>query len=249
MTVTFETKCWENDWEPILKTNHLRNLINRNNFKFKERVLFINNVHDYDLVAKHAQALVDSGILTKFYIVKDYAKEALDFFEITKQSLGNGYVYSIAELVSIYLCKTPYLLHFSGDTYIPKKVNWIPEAISLFKKHKDIKVINLLWDNDHYHAQQESTKITSKYYFGQGFSDQMYFVRTKDVRAKIFNEHHPLSQRYPPYGGELFEKRMDAWMRANNFKRVTFKNIIYEDKKMPRNAFEKKLRMKLGYYN
>jgi len=38
--------------------------------------------------------------------VHEHAQEALDFFQLSKEKLGKGYYYSIAELVSIYLTKT-----------------------------------------------------------------------------------------------------------------------------------------------
>jgi hypothetical protein len=62
---------------------------------------------------------------------------------------------------------------------------------------------------------------------GFGFSDQCFLVRTADFRAPIYNELNDLSARYPGYGGELFEKRVDAWMRNHGFLRATFKHGTY----------------------
>ena len=109
-TVTFETKCWEQDWEVLLKTDRLEQMIARNRFPFAERVLIINNVDDPAEVARHAQAAVERGVLTAFHIAAGHAEEALRFFEIERDSFGPGYVYSIAELVGIFLCGTEFLL-------------------------------------------------------------------------------------------------------------------------------------------
>jgi hypothetical protein len=52
--VTFETKCYENDWEYILKGCRLDEMIRRCNFKFKEKILYINNVTDLKKVCGYA---------------------------------------------------------------------------------------------------------------------------------------------------------------------------------------------------
>ena len=46
MVVDFETKCWEEDWEYILKTNRLEKMIDLNDYKFSKKRLIINNVED-----------------------------------------------------------------------------------------------------------------------------------------------------------------------------------------------------------
>lgn len=43
-TVTFETKCYENDWEFVLKTNYLDEMLRRCSFPFTHKQLIINNV-------------------------------------------------------------------------------------------------------------------------------------------------------------------------------------------------------------
>ena len=37
MIVDFETKCWEEDWEYILKTNRLEKKIDLNDYKFSKK--------------------------------------------------------------------------------------------------------------------------------------------------------------------------------------------------------------------
>ena len=36
-TVTFETKCYENDWEFVLKTNYLDEMLRRCSFPFTHK--------------------------------------------------------------------------------------------------------------------------------------------------------------------------------------------------------------------
>ena len=114
-TVTLETKCWEGDWKRILEGDRLRLLAERNAYAFSERILMINNVKNLSVVSKCAERAMQQGSITKYVIVEEHAAEALEFFSISRESLGIGYPYSIAELVGIFLCRSDFLLHYAGD--------------------------------------------------------------------------------------------------------------------------------------
>jgi len=248
MSITFETKVWENDWELILKTSHLAEQISRQNYAFDSKVLFINNVHDRSLVEASAQNLVNKAVIDKYVYVDEYAAEALKFFRLSREKLGVGYYYSIAELVSIYLSTTDYILHFSGDSITEKNTSshWLQASLDLLETRLDVKVCNLTWNKRYAEAKSESSSEDADFYYGYGFSDQMYLVRTMDFRAPIYDELNIASQRYPKYGGELFEKRVDAWMRNNNFIRATYKHASYLHKNFTNKNWAKKLAIYLN---
>lgn len=226
-SVTVETKVWEGDYEIILGTDRLEKMIGRNSHTFDKRVVYVNNVKDYEKVSALCQHKIDQGIIDSFVLVKDFAEEALDFFGLTKESLGAGYVYSISELVSIYLCKTDYLLHFAGDACLKKRYQWMEPTFDLFEKNPDIMVATLVWNGRLDQVRKESFHEDRDFCYCYGFSDQMYLVRTADFRQRIYDEKHAFSERYPKYGGELFEKRVDSWMRNNDCKRVVWKHGSY----------------------
>jgi len=240
--VTFETKCYERDWRRLLQTNRLQQMAGRNEFAFAEKVLIINNVKDWREVARHAGSAIEKGWLTKYYIAEDHAAEALNFFDLSREAFGKGYVYSIAELVSIYLCRTEFLLHFAGDCIPEKPHAWIPQALRTFDEDKSVKVANLLWNGDFAEAKSESSEETADFFKGFGFSDQCYLVRVADFRKPIYNHTHPVSARYPEYGGELFEKRADAWMRCHGHLRATYKHASYLHQNTPP-AFGKRIQL------
>lgn len=247
-SVTFETKCYFNDWEFLVKKNLLAKMIANCNYNFANRVLFLNNFDDYSLIKKEVDELVKKNVLDEYYIVNDYAAEALAFFNLKKEDFKGGYYYSIAELVSIYLCKTEYLLHFSSDAMAQSncKVNWIEDAIKTMKSENDIIVANPTWDYKYDEARSESFAENDNWFYSYGFSDQCYLVKTEDFRKDIFRETNVKSERYPKYGGELFEKRVDAYMRNHSLKRITSKNCSYEHNNFPKNKFIKYLKLKLG---
>ena len=245
MTITFETKVWENDWELMLKSSRLEKMIERCNHTFNERILYINNVQDYSEVAQVADRLIRSGVIDQYVKVGDYAAEALDFFSLSRDKLGIGYYYSIAELVSIYLTKTEYLLHFSGDSIVSKKTatQWLSDGIETLRNNNNVKVFNLTWNEEYSAAKKEAEYDDLINGYGFGFSDQMYLIRSADFKKPIYEFYDPASERYPKYGGELFEKRVDSWMRQNNFLRATYKNGSYLHKNFTKNPFLRKMQI------
>ncbi len=227
--VTFETKVWEQDWKYILTGDYLDKMITNCNYIFEKKNLMINNVNDREKVAKYAEIKKNQGIIDNYYFVEDYADEVLLHFGIKKEDFLGGYYYSIAELVGIYLCTTKYLLHFSSDSFISfnnSKV-WIENAIEIFNKRNDIIVANPTWNYSFVEAKEESFETLERFYLGSGFSDQCYLIKTDIFKKKIYEEKNIESNRYPKYGGELFEKRVDSYMKNNNLFRITSMDASY----------------------
>lgn len=230
MQLTFETKVWENDWEFILNEHYLKTIIARCNYDFDEKVIMINNVKDRAAVLKRVENLLAKKIIDAYYFVEDYATEVLRFFGLSKADFDGGYYYSIAELTSIYLCKTAYLLHFAGDTYLAKSAqNWIQPGLALLQnKAMSVVVVNASWDNTFAGPKQEALDETADFYIGYGCSDQCYLVNTAYFKQLNYKEQNPVSDaNYPTYGGELFEKRVDAYLRNNQQYRATSKHSCY----------------------
>ena len=233
-SVTLETKCWEGDYKRILRSRHLRTLAEANMYPFAERWLMINNVKSYSTVCRLAETAMKERCITRYFVVEEHAKDALEFFGLDRESLGIGYVYSIAELVSLYLCKSDFLLHFAGDCHPDHPSDWIPETLAFLGSDSRVKVANLSWICPHSPPYLEAEEIHDGFYVGYGFSDQCYMVRTADFRQTIYGERHPASARYPGYGGELFEKRVDSWMRNNGYLRATYRYGAYRHESSPR---------------
>jgi hypothetical protein len=152
-TVTFETKCYENDWEYLLKTGRLRKMIDSCHYDFDVIMLSINNVADRQTVRRHAEKLLSQGIITMIADVEEHADEALRFFECDRSSFDGGYYYSIAELVAICLCTTDYLLHFSSDSIMWNDDEWIDAAVDMMENDRRIVVANPTWNNKYHRAK------------------------------------------------------------------------------------------------
>lgn len=242
--VCFETKCWEEDWEFILKTNRLKEMIDRNQFNFDKKILMINNVTNSELVKSYAERAKKNKIIDEFYLVKNYTDKVLDFFQIDQSfKKDKGFIYSIAELTAIYLADCDFLVHFSSDSILEKKYPWVDQALKIFQQTDNIVVANPCWNRMYHEAKEESLEEKPRYYKGFGFSDQCYMIRINEFKKPIYNEYNPESARYPKYASELFEKRVDAWMRNHKKYRATLKNITYIHKNFPKNRLIKKFRL------
>lgn len=236
MAVTFETKVWEKDWDLIMKTPFLRRTIERCGDPISKRVLYINNVENVQKVIKAANHLISKGVIDNWILVEDYVEQALSYFNLSKEKLGVGYYYSIAELVSIYLCDTKYLLHFSGDATILKGASrdWLAQGVRVLEDNPHVVVFNLAWTDEFQAMREESESEDENCFYGYGFSDQMYLIRAVDYKQKIYEYYNAASERYPKFAGELFEKRVDSWMRENQFLRATYKHGNYLHENFPR---------------
>jgi hypothetical protein len=247
--VTFETKCYEKDWEILLKTDRLELMIKRNCFDFAERVLYVNNVADPDRVKFYAGKLVERDVITRYVFVDERAQEALDFFGLERNSFKGGYYYSIQELVGIYLCRSEYLLHFAGDSMLEGSFHWIEQGIAKLEEDSRVKVVNCVPDGSVCEAEAQAYEEDDDFWLGYGFSDQCYLVRTTDFKQRIFNETHPASERYPQYGGELFERKVDSWMHNHDFLRATYKKGTYLHRNYPSNRIIRTIARLAGRYD
>jgi hypothetical protein len=119
--------------------------------------------------------------------------------------------------------------------YSPFFVELRLEACKILEEDSRFVTVNPTWNYRFDSAKKESIgERIENFYIGYGFSDQCYLVRTADFKAKIYNYSHPISKRYPKYGGELFEKRIDSYMRSKGLLRLTSANETYMHKNFPK---------------
>jgi hypothetical protein len=235
-TVTFATSCWENDWRFILfdPTYLQTGMIGNNSYDFFKKVLIINNVKDPEKVISQAEKKIKEGVISHYYLAQDFEEEMLSFFKLkredfkAKENYKDDWVFFNATgvLTAIYLCSSDYLLYHTGDSFLEKKIEWIPKAIDLMEKNEDYKVANLTWNNNYSEAKKESNKTKKGFFISSnGFSDQQFLVKTEDFRQAIYNEIREDSDHFPR--GDVFEKRVFSFMKNHGWKRITFRHGSY----------------------
>ena len=224
--VTVETKVWEADWQRLIRGRQVDRIFDLNACDAKTRLL-INNVASPQIVSEEAQRLVHEGVLGEVTVVREHLDDALLHYDLDAAQLGAGLPYSSAELVGVLTCHTEFLCHFAGDCVMGHVSDWIVRGIELLESNPQIAVVNPLWNGEYQQAVNESTEMVGPYCIGFGFSDQCYLVRTEDFRNANLTRLHVESERYPAYGGNLFEKRVDSWMRYENRLRATDTRATY----------------------
>ncbi len=226
-SVTFETKVWEQDWKVVLDRERLSAQISAHEFPFAARAVIVNNVDDVARVVRRCRHLIDAGILDRVTVVDEHLDATLTRLGLSRDSFGRGYVYSVAELVGIATCTTEYLLHMSGDTTLAAPAAWIPPTIDLMRNDPGVVTATVVWNGLMHEVDAEADWSDDTFSYGFGFSDQLYLIRREQFAQPIYGFSHPASERYPAYGGELFEKRVDSWMRTHDLRRAVFRGASY----------------------
>lgn len=225
--VTFATSCWEKDWRLILldpdylKTKQIANHCH----PFAEKLLIINNVIDLAAVKQAAQAQVDAGVLTRYVVAEE---SLLAPFGLRRSDFSNNWVYynALAPLTAILSAQNPYLLYLTGDVRLDAPVNWLGKALRFMEKKPLCKVANLIWNHKTKEAKKESAWRTWNFFMAkEGFSDQMFLVRTREFQQPIYGELRPDSSHYPR--GDVFEARVYSYMKNRGWLRATYRGGSY----------------------
>lgn len=199
MKVLFTTKMWEGDYKKILAGGFERKWSGCL-YPFTEKWLIINNI-DQKL---DAEVVKDITGADRVIVAEDYAAEALRFFHLSEKELGEGYHYSICELVELYLAKDfDYLCHFASDVLMANEYDWITPSILIMENAPD--VITTAPNSE------DSILYGSKNHF---FSDQMYLLKVSEWRKPLaFTYKSPELPEYPPRAGDaLFERRAGRYL-------------------------------------
>jgi hypothetical protein len=236
-TVSFFTICYEGDWERILKENRLERIIRQCNYDFFERGLIINNVKDRPTVERYAKEAVQKGIIDVYYFSEDYSEEILQKFSITRDSFRldfyDGYYYSIGPLTAVYLAKGKYLVYLTGDCLIePHSVPWIDESVARMEDDRNIFVASARGVDTNIECTWYTSKEDDAFFYTHGFSDQCFMVETQRLHGDIYNHYHYYTERYPVYGGRLFEKRVNSYMCVKQLDRIVRKGAFYSHEKL-----------------
>jgi hypothetical protein len=242
-TVSFFTICYEGDWERILKENRLERIIRQCNYDFFERGLIINNVKDRATVEQYAKEAVKNNIIDVYYFSEDYSNEILPKFSITRESFRldfhDGYYYSIGPLTAVYLAKGKYLMYLTGDCLIePHSQPWIDESVARMEADKQIFVASARGVDTNIECTWYASREDASYFYTNGFSDQCFLVETSRLQGDIYNHYHYYTERYPVYGGRLFEKRVNSYMCVNQLNRIVKKDAFYSHEKLLNKGLE-----------
>lgn len=248
--VTFQTGCYEADWQILLRGNYLEKKIAACSYPFTKKNLFINNVSDRTLVSEACERLKNSGVIDAYYFSEDFIDEALRHFHLTRADLGTvkQSYFSLYEFVGMYLCETPYLLSFKDDAYMNIQggvinTNWVNFLLDELEKSETYVTANPRWSNRGAAKKEARGMITDDgfFYLSQAFSDQCFLCKTAVFKGDVYRYEHVDSNRFPLYAGNSFERRVNSFLNTAGFYRLTAKDIRFIHCDFPRERWKRKM--------
>jgi hypothetical protein len=242
--VTFATTVWERDWKYILldKDYLEKKQIEYQNFPFAQKLLVINNVCNIRDVRAAAEEKVREGVLTEWIEADQIAEKVFSFFQLkrsdfqpdTQSGVNADWVYynALGPLTALYLARSPYFLYLTGDVRLDRNINWIEKTLRFMNNNPKYKVANLVWNDRYDEARKESYARNWHFYFAkEGFSDQMFLVRTEEFRQPIYGEIRIDSHHYPR--GDVWEKRVYSYMKNRGWERLIYRRGSYYHENFP----------------
>ncbi|MCM1262519.1 MAG: hypothetical protein NC313_07325 [Butyrivibrio sp.] len=242
--ITLASAVFEKDYKVILNNLYSKKHFADNNKLFAARMLIINNVNNSDCIEHMLREISVKPI--DVYYSKEVEQEIFPSWGITRESFYridknpinmlryvknkrrlpyglckyDGYWYSIAPMTAIMKCKTKWLLYITGDASL-ENYQWVDKAQELMSRDKSILAANPLWIEHFSHLTYKGGG--EEWVWGDNFSDQCFLVNVNQIRniKGLLNEkNEKTEQEYPYYGGNCFERRVGAYMRNHNLKRI-----------------------------
>jgi hypothetical protein len=225
MSVSFSTNIYEETYKKVLLEGFLQNQLDLINYPFDKKIITINNVDDKNNIIK----IIEKNFKEFEYYFTDINNDfILKEFSLQRDSLDPGYLYSIHHFFQFYYSQCEYNFHLSADC--PIKLidnNFIDKSIKVLDSISDVITVMPSWDFSFLSPKEESEFETEEFYYAKGFTDQVYFCKLKDFKKDIYNYTHPLSERYPQYASNAFERRIDSYMQTCGKYRAICKKSYY----------------------
>jgi hypothetical protein len=253
--ITFASNCYEKDYKYIMNTDWAGKLfLSDDRGAFDYRMMSIGNVNSREKVLEEIKKTGFNKYEIDFYFSDDFAENVYRTYEkcsrssfVRKVSLWkrlkvlirdkkwisksyDGYNYGIGCMCAILRCKTEWLLYCTEDVILSPDLTWIHEAVKIMNENDNFFVANPLWNDDIQNIEKQSEGEIEDFYIGQGFSDQCFLINAKRLKniAGLYAEKNDVSEKYYPYyGGNCFERRINAYMRNHDLKRLTYKYASY----------------------
>ena len=245
--IEFTTSCYEKDWQLLLKTDRLQLMVEACKYSFSAVKVYINNVENFEAVAKVCEELKLAGVIDGYIRVADHEAEICQHYNIEKDQ--PGYYYMVQFLTMIHLSEGDYHLNFTADAILTNSVEWIVPAMDLMQSDEKIIVANALFDGKKHQAMRESFTEKSNFYISCGFSDQCFLINPEFFRHIDYNEENNSSDFYPHESRDSFEESVYRFMRNHGYLRATHKTAEYRHKNFPKGKIKTSLALNTTFNN
>lgn len=226
--VNLYVNCFERDYIKVLSPGFMAEKAAQFRYPFSRIVVSINNVRDAEDARRLAAKAVQRGEIDAYVEVEKLLPKALSVCGLKPKDLGIVRHYIDFALVAVVSAQPDYLLYCCAEVEMAEAFDWVTPALRALEKNSQILVANPLWASDPGGMERESIRREGHHFLGRGFSDQCFLVDAGRLAKPIYGYKHPAGERYPMSDvGDIFEKRVDAYMRHNGLLRLTDPRASY----------------------
>jgi hypothetical protein len=226
--VSLFVNCFERDYRQVLAPGFMRAKASQVRYPFSRVVVTLNNILDLEDARARAHNAVRIGEIQEFVEVAKLLPMALKLSGLRNSDLGSVRHYIDFALVAVTHALPDYLLYCCAEVDLVTPFDWISDALKKMEADQSILVANPSWASDPAGAEHEAQRRDGNYWIGSGFSDQCFLADSSRLAAPIYNYKHEAGDRYPMSDiGDIFEKRVDAYMRHHRLLRISDARVLY----------------------
>lgn len=226
--VSLFVNCFERDYRQVLAPGFMRAKASQFRFPFNRVVVTLNNIFDPEDARARARRVQQIGEIHEFVEVAKILPKALELSGLRASDLGLVRHYIDFALVAVTHALPDYLLYCCAEVDLVNPFDWVSDAVRKLDGDQSLLVANPSWASDPFGAERESLRRDGDHWIGSGFSDQCFLADSRRLAAPIYNYKHETGGRYPMSDiGDIFEKRLDAYMRHHGLMRISDARVFY----------------------
>lgn len=227
-TIDFFTNCWERDYREVLSPGFIRRKADQFDYQFRHLIVTVNNVADNADAKSLAHAAIKRSEVDEVVFVNEALPSALEICGLTDDDLGRVRHFTSFYLVMVTCTNADYIVNCAADIDMDRPLDWISPAAEMLENNEEYLVANPCWGFDPKGAAREALRMDGQYYVSQAYSDACFLGRRNAFAKPIYHHKHPAGKRYPlSHIGDVFEQRVDAYMRHAGLFRLTDSRITY----------------------
>lgn len=228
--VELVVNVWERSYRRVLDEGVLAAVVaDHAGFRFARRTVLVNNVDDLADALARARAARDRGEVDHVAVVEEHLDAALAGARMTRADLGRIPHYTDCSLVAAFLGGPEHLLYWDADVRLRAPADWITPALELLAGDPRVAVANPAWTADAAAVEAQTLEHRGPWALGQGFSDQVFLARRAELQdPAVYGTRCVAMLRFPmAHVAQVFEARVDAWMRHHDRLRATYVPAVY----------------------
>jgi len=222
--------CYEKDYPRILNEKNIQEICQKNHFQFKNIIVLINNVINRPKVEKIAQNFIDKHIITDFFFVEDYERQAFETLGLTRKEFGKVYYFTNWAFVMPFVAKSKYFIHWDPNVCFAQEGDWITPSLIEMDRNPNYFAATPVSNADPEDMKWDivSGKETEDFYYSYSFTDIIFLANRQNLMQPIYKYQHFDCYTYPLYFiAHTFESRLGAYMRYANKQRLLCKKAVF----------------------